>query len=316
MLGAIWATYDVFVNGQKYAMLAMPLLHTFAVWNLLDQSGQELYGIDQVVGTILVLNGAFMTVLASKTEIAWNWEIFEWDDTIEYYGWIDRVGQLGIAYFLIGISWAIGLGDSAAMLWAIWAVFLSGVAIQGFRDETETPWRRGVGSMGTIFALFMLSFTFDAELYTFITWMFLGVVALGFGFAYISRMGEVSNLYSEDYIAAKEAIHSQEYQGLEAIPEAITSEDQIDDEIEEALEEDIEEEIEASHEEEDIVTPEPQDLQVQEAITPEQYNYDLQLDPTVLSAIQNSLANTPHDGFKPVVSIATNGNLKIDFIPL
>ena len=204
----------------------MPLLHTFAVWNLLDQSGQELYGIDQVVGTILVLNGAFMTVLASKTEIAWNWEIFEWDDTIEYYGWIDRVGQLGIAYFLIGISWAIGLGDSAAMLWAIWAVFLSGVAIQGFRDETETPWRRGVGSMGTIFALFMLSFTFDAELYTFITWMFLGVVALGFGFAYISRMGEVSNLYADDYIAAKEIIEGGNKGIPEAIPEPILSESQ------------------------------------------------------------------------------------------
>ena len=317
MLGAIWATYDVFVNGQKYAILAMPLLHTFAVWNLLDQTGQELYGIDEVVGTILVLNGIFMTVLASKTEIAWNWEIFEWDDTIEYYGWIDRVGQLGIAYFLIGISWAVGLGDSAAMLWTIWAVFLSGVAIQGFRDETETPWRRGIGSMGTIFSLFMLSFTFDAELFTFITWMFLGVVALGFGFAYISRMGEVSNLYSEDYIAAKESIQNQGNEEIEAIPEPITSDEDFEDEIEGELEEETSsQEEEVTQEEEVVESSESQEMDGVEVSNAGHFNYDLKLDPTVLSAIQNSLANTPHEGYKPVVSIATNGNLKIDFVPL
>ncbi len=316
LIGAIWATYDVFVNGQKYAILAMPLLHTFAVWNLLDQTGQELYGIDEVVGTILVLNGIFMTFIASKTEIAWNWEIFEWDDTIEYYGWIDRVGQLGIAYFLIGISWAIGLGDSAVMLWAIWSVYLSGVAIQGFRDETETPWRRGIGVMGTIFSLFMLSFTFDAELFTFITWMFIGIVALGFGFAYFSRMGEVSNLYAEDYIAAKEAIENQNLERIEAIPEPITSEEQFDDEIEDALIED-KEEVEVANQVEEVDAPsESQGIEIQAAASPKHFNYDLQLDPSVLSAIQNSLANTPHEGFKPIVSIATNGNLKIDFIPL
>ena len=41
--------------------------------------------------------------------------------------------------------------------------------------------------MGSIFSLF-ISLTFDTELYTHVAWMFLGVVALGFGFAYISRL--------------------------------------------------------------------------------------------------------------------------------
>ena len=40
------------------------------------------------------------------------------------------------------------------------------------------------------------------------------------------------------------------------------------------------------------------------------------LDPSVMSAIQESLATTPHEGFKPVVSVSPNGNLKIDFVPL
>ena len=165
--------------------------------------------------------------------------------------------------------------------------------------------------MGTVFSLFMLSFTFDAELFTFITWMFLGVVALGFGFAYISRMGEVSNLYSEDYIAAKESIQNQGNEEIEAIPEPITSDEDFEDEIEGELEEET-----SSQEEEVVESSESQENDGVEVSTAGHFNYDLKLDPTVLSAIQNSLANTPHEGYKPVVSIATNGNLKIDFIPL
>ena len=45
-------------------------------------------------------------------------------------------------------------------------------------------------------------------------------------------------------------------------------------------------------------------------------DYDLILDPAVSQAIQNSLANTPHEGFKPVVSVSQNGSLKIDFVPI
>ena len=54
----------------------------------------------------------------------------------------------------------------------------------------------------------------------------------------------------------------------------------------------------------------------EEVVDQEMFEYDLLLDPSVTNAIQKSLANTPHEGFKPVVSIAPNGNLKIDFVPL
>ena len=58
--------------------------------------------------------------------------------------------------------------------------------------------------------------------------------------------------------------------------------------------------------------------EIEEAITEQKttFDYDLQLDPAVMSAIQNSLANTPHEGYKPIVSIGTNGNLTIDFVPM
>jgi hypothetical protein len=260
-----------------------------------------------------------MTMIATKSELAWNWKMFEWDDESEYYSWIDRVGQLAIAYFLIGITWAIGEAEIDGMLWSIWAVFLSGVAIQGFRDETETPWRRGIGSLGSIFALFMLSFTFDNELYTYVTWMFLGVVALGFGFAYISRMGETSTIFEPEYTDIKDALieDSNDDGSNPSIPEPIISE---------SIEADEEEDIEVVDETDDVEVVDEADEEEEDEIvmkgdrsapSPQaNLNYDLQLDQSVLAAIQNSLANTPHQGFKPVVSIGTNGNVKIDFIPL
>ena len=340
IIGAVWATYDAFVNGQKYALLALPLLHAFAIWNVLERMDQSAEVQDLLVGTVLMLSGILMTIMASKTEMAWNWNFFEWDDEIEYYGWIDRVGQLGIAYFLIGISWAIGDADLGKMLWVVWAAFLSGIAIQGFRDETETPWRRGIGSMGTIFALFMLSFEFTTSLYTYVTWMFMGVVALGFGFAYIARMGEVSTIFTENYTEVKEAIIQQSGGGdmtfgqkmkeIEPIPEPVTSQDDVDedeesepeaiDEVEEVIDIDSDDldDLEDLLDEDVTMEDDPVEVKSEEKV-PEKdstFDYDLQLDPAVMSAIQNSLANTPHDGYKPVVSIGSNGNLKIDFVPI
>ena len=336
VIGAIWATYDSMVNGQKYALLALPLLHAFAIWNVMEQLNVVDGTQDLFVGGVLMIAGIAMTIVSSKPELAWNWKIYDWGDEIEYYGWIDRVGQLGIAYFLTGITWAIGEADLDQFLWAIWAAYLSGIAVQGFRDETETPWRRGFGSMGSIFSLFMLSLTFDTELYTHVTWMFLGVVALGFGFAYITRLGEVSTIFTEDYTEVKEAIIDQQKGGglteMMAIPEPVLAEEEIEvieesEEVENNTEDGIEDEdfdFSELDEEKDILDfsealeskkEVEKKIEKKKAAT-SALDYDLILDPTISQAIQNSLANTPHEGFKPVVSVSQNGNLKIDFVPI
>ena len=361
VIGAIWATYDTFANGQKYAIFALPLLHAFAVWNVLERMDQTGATQDALVGTVLMLSGILMTIIATKTEIAWNWNIFSWNDELEYYGWVDRAGQLGIVYFLSGISWAIGDAELDAFMWTVWAAFLSGIAVQGFRDETETPWRRGIGAMGCIFSLFMLSLTFDTELYTNVTWMFMGVVALGFGFAYFARLGEISTLFSEDFTDAQEAILEERDMGGEGDQDSTDEVASIEDETEQSdqeifstdenveveAEEDTEEVIEQSDKEtvledtdeeidevvedtneqakeEDVENLQPAlDNEIKEVIDERQkaeteaaFEYDLLLDPSVSAAIQNSLASTPHEGFKPVVSVSSNGNLKIDFVPL
>jgi hypothetical protein len=33
------------------------------------------------------------------------------------------------------------------------------------------------------------------SIFTYVTWMFIGIVAFGFGILYMNRLGEISNLY-------------------------------------------------------------------------------------------------------------------------
>ena len=355
--GAIWITYDLFVNGQKWAILGLPLLHSFATWNTIDHHLDVTPMLsDLIVGSVMTVSGIFFTILASKTEMAWNWKFLKWDEESEYFDWIDRVGLLGIAYFLAGISWSFGFAEQDALIYTIFSAFLSGIAIQGFRDETDTVWRRAVGCFGTIISLFMLSTTFEDNLYQNITWMFIGVVALGFGFAYFNRMQEVSTLFDESSITEGE----QSLPGFDklselGIPKPITNpKDVIEDDVididekessepdetkskEVAKEKDIKDtlaEKKTKSIEETILKPVTKKSQTGKKAgkkddsllekvaekpiqkTDLKAEYDLLLDPAVSKAIQDSLASTPHEGFQPVVSIGANGNLKIDFVPL
>ena len=103
----------------------------------------------------------------------------------------------------------------------------------------------------------------------------------------------------------------------------------MEDDSEESDEaEELDEVIEIDEEEDDVEETEPLEQEIEETIVEEaveiveeaveqkMFEYDLLLDPSVTSAIQESLASTPHEGFKPVVSVSLSGNLKIDFVPL
>ena len=56
VIGALWATYDAFANGQKYSLFILPLLHAFAVWNVLERLEQPDLTQDYLVGTVLMLS--------------------------------------------------------------------------------------------------------------------------------------------------------------------------------------------------------------------------------------------------------------------
>ena len=158
----------------------------------------------QLSGLILIAEGLFFTYYSSKAEH--GWEMFDWDDEDEFYTWLDNLGIISMAYVIAGFAFAMQRVDADELLWALVAIYLSGVGLQGFREETEAPWRRGFGSFGAIIALFLLSLSIDTEIFRYMTWMFIGIVAFGFGILYMNRLGEVSNLYETENLVNSPAM--------------------------------------------------------------------------------------------------------------
>ena len=341
LFGAIWITREVFADGGKNGILALPVLHVFAICNLIVQfdilSNSQ---INKSAGIILMLNGLFMTYLATKTEVVWGWSTFDWEDETEYFSWIDRVGISAIAYFLSGITLIMLDNEVWSVLWTIWAVYLIGIAIQGFRDETETPWRRGFGSFGSLLSLFMLSLSIDTNLFRYVIWMLIGIVAFGFGILYMNRMGEESSLYQEEVGKVQDAIippiQTLPENNIPAIKETQDQEveqkseqedqseeefyeefdkllDEIDPEQEEAQEETKSAPIKQTKSLEKAI---PIDEKPSTAMPASQALFDVQLDPQVLSIIQQRIATTPHAGYRPVVQVMKNGNVNLIFLKL
>ena len=102
-----------------------------------------------------------------------------------------------MGYVVAGFIFGMERFDPDMLLYALMAIYLAGIGLIGFREETEAPWRRGFGTFGSIVSLFFLSFEFssDDSIFRYITWMFIGIVAFGFGILYMNRLGEISNLY-------------------------------------------------------------------------------------------------------------------------
>ena len=126
--------------------------------------------------------------------------MFDWDNEDEFYTWLDNIGIISMAYVVSGFVLAMERLDESfyVYIWALMAVYLASIGLIGFREETEAPWRRGFGTFGAIISLFCLSLEFssDDSIFRYITWMFIGIVAFGFGILYMNRLGEISTLYA------------------------------------------------------------------------------------------------------------------------
>ena len=208
IIGALYLTYTTISDRYKNLFVLLPIIHilsfiNFAMRNTDLISETAFY---QLSGLILIAEGLFFTYYSSKAE--YGWEMFDWEEEDEFYTWLDNLGIISMAYVIAGFAFAMQRVDADELLWALVAIYLSGVGLQGFREETEAPWRRGFGSFGAIIALFLLSLSIDTEIFRYMTWMFIGIVAFGFGILYMNRLGEVSNLYETENLANLPAMDS------------------------------------------------------------------------------------------------------------
>ena len=209
IIGAAYLTYCTIYDKYKYFFTFLPVVHILAFINLTIQNDHI---IDEnlffkLAGLILIIEGLLLTYYSSKAEL--GWKMFNWDDEDEFYSWLDNLGIVAMGYVVVGFLLAMEKFNPDSVLWSMLAIYLGGIGLIGFRESTEAPWRRGFGTFGSIISLFGLSMQFDADqsIFRYITWMFIGIVAFGFGILYMNRLGEISSLYDMDTQAQGAIIH-------------------------------------------------------------------------------------------------------------
>ena len=197
VIGALYLTYCTIYDKYRYLFTAIPIVHilTFVNFSIQNDFSESMFY--QLAGIILIIEGLLLTLYSSKAE--YGWKMFGWaeDEEDEFYTWLDNLGIVSMGYVVAGFGLAMQKIDTDELAWGLMAIYLAGVGLQGFRENTEAPWRRGFGTFGTIISLFGLSMEFDADqsIFRYITWMFTGIVAFGFGILYMNRLGEISTLY-------------------------------------------------------------------------------------------------------------------------
>ena len=197
VIGALYLTYCTIYDKYRYLFTAIPVVHILTFVNFSIQNDFSESTFYQLAGIILIIEGLLLTLYSSKAE--YGWKMFGWaeDEEDEFYTWLDNLGIVSMGYVVAGFGLAMQKIDTDELAWGLMAIYLAGVGLQGFRENTEAPWRRGFGTFGTIISLFGLSMEFDADesIFRYITWMFTGIVAFGFGILYMNRLGEISTLY-------------------------------------------------------------------------------------------------------------------------
>ncbi|MEC7229516.1 MAG: hypothetical protein VXV95_05635, partial [Candidatus Thermoplasmatota archaeon] len=198
IVGALYLTYCTISDKYNNLFAFLPVVHVLSFVNLTIQNDDiDSSLFYRLGGLLLIVEGLILSYYTTKPEF--GWKMFDWDDEDEFYTWLDNIGIISMAYVVSGFLMAreeIGEANHV-IIWGLMAAYLAGIGLIGFREETEAPWRRGFGTFGAIISLFYLSMEFDADdsIFRYITWMFIGIVAFGFGILYMNRLGEISTLY-------------------------------------------------------------------------------------------------------------------------
>jgi hypothetical protein len=336
--GSGWATYEAIQKGDKVSILFLPLIDGLTAANLIHQFEVGTESMQSyLIGGIFFLEGAVMIYLSSKTDRIYDSKIFNWKDDDQFFSFIEYMGFSGVVSALTGIIYAFG-EDQTNLAFFLTATILTALAITGF-DETqaEVRWRRGLGVFGSVVSLFMLFLRLsggDDILFTNLTLVIIGLLALGYGFLYMQRrsMFDVQDVVIPQIFGDNPVPQEQTIPEIEVDEDDDTEEENddiqehetktesssVDDmgstngeeiellELGEALEEELDEIIKPIG---NATTNNIGYIQTMEG-------FDVRLPKESIEQITRTIAMTPHEGFKPVVRVNMLGQIVLDFEPL
>ena len=150
-----------------------------------------------VTGLTLAVQGILLTLLSAKDDLVYDYETVNWESDDAFFAFMDRLGISGVLYSIIGLFIMFDSLNLESMAYLLTTVYLVLLGIQGFSDEAEARWRRGIGGYGSILTSYLFSQSLETELYSNIGGLLTALVALGFAFMFMQRMNEDDGIYEE-----------------------------------------------------------------------------------------------------------------------
>jgi len=317
VIASVWVTYIAIRKGSTNGLLLMPLLHGISIANCLNEANIVSDDFGQlIVGLLMAIEGGVLIYFSTQNDTVYEWQTFNWDDDNEFLDFMDYLGMGGLLSAIAGTWYAFANTNLDSFSWLIMTILFTLVAIQGFSKENDARWRRGFGGFGSLVTAFIFANTLDSDIFTALGYVFLGILGFGYGAMFSQRIGDEGEIYVADeqgqsglLQATKEIMIQQETQ-----PKLVAKEIIIQQETQPKL---VEEEI-IVRKAPTVTKPIPEAVIVETPVIHDGLiettdGFAIRLPGDVVQNILNSINNTPHEGFKPVLGFSPSGQVMLNF---
>jgi hypothetical protein len=317
VIASVWVTYIAIRKGSINGLLAMPLLHGISIANSLNEAdiaSEEIRHL--IVGLLMAIEGGVLIYFSTQNDTVYEWESFKWDNDDEFLNFMDYLGMGGLLSAISGTWYAFANTNLDSFSWLIMTIIFTLVAIQGFSKGNDARWRRGYGGFGSLVTAFIFANTLDSDIFTALGYVFLGILGFGYGAMFSQRIGDEGEIYVADeqgqsglLQATKEIRIQQQTQ-----PRLVEKEMPFKQETQPKL---VEKEI-IVHKAPTVTKPIPEAVIVETPVIHDGLiettdGFAIRLPGDVVQNILNSINNTPHQGFKPVLGFSPSGQVMLNF---
>jgi hypothetical protein len=327
VVASIWVTYIAIRKGSTNGLLLMPLLHGISIANCLSEAEIATEDFRQlVVGVLMAIEGGVLIYFSTQNDKVYEWQTFNWESDNDFLDFMDYLGMGGLLSAISGTWYAFEGTSIDSFSWLIMTVLFTMVAIQGFSKENDARWRRGFGGFGSLVTAFIFANTLDSDIFQALGYVFLGILGFGYGAMFSQRIGEEGEIYVADEqiqeaviqaTMAMPVVEKQSQSGLLKATNEIVAKKEEQLEIVEEVEEDsvIEEsDDEVIEIEQPAPIIAPAEIQpIHNGLIETADGFAIRLPGDVVQNILNSINNTPHEGFKPVLGFSPSGQVMLNF---
>ena len=324
VVAAVWVTYIAIRKGNTNGLLLMPLLHGISIANCLSEAEIGSAEFRQLfVGVLMAIEGGALIYFSTQNDKVYEWQTFNWESDNDFLDFMDYLGMGGLLSAIIGTWYAFEGTSIDSFSWLIMTVLFTMVAIQGFSKENDARWRRGFGGFGSLVTAFIFANTLDSDIYQALGYVFLGILGFGYGAMFSQRIGDEGEIYVADEQSqeailqttmAMPVVEEQSQGGLLQAAKEIVAKEEAPPKI-------VEESVPETDEIEEVIKIEQPVPIIAPAETPNIHDglietgdgFAIRLPGDVVQNILNSINNTPHEGFKPVLGFSPSGQVMLNF---